>query len=577
MSEPSLIYCDESGNDGPNYLNEQAPFYVLAGWIVPENKITDASVEMVSLLKAHCPDAPELKFKTFKKKPWAVSGALCRLGELGLVPAYLLAEKRYCVAAKIVETFLDPMFNPALRPEFTLDPITKQELANSLYEKLDDATMRQFAEAYRAPTNANMDQALNRVSAESSRCLNPEIAELFEGCRANLAAIAAAEVGACELWGKAMATLNLPCLISFLMLIEELGRQRSIRPKKVVHDEQGPYQDDYKRVFAHYKNIGVDEQLLLNGMRVPYGSIRTIEQFEMQRSVDQPMLQAADLLAGSIAHLSTALIRGEKLKPQEVDLGSLIFPAMLIKDLPLTFSMCSDRMLKKIGASITEAFPKNCSVGEKIDGDFKNYQWSSTVKGSEPSPLLPAPPSVRSEPNVPTIKVCVDLPLYCIAGETNPFETVPVKFATSVQDCLAIWTRRQSADDFLKTEDWTANCHVVKIDVGNLTGFIEHLRASAASMKMVVFNVTDELVPYPMIRLADEMERVLDRHDRAVKTGISRVLYNEHLINGQEVESLLCSTGEYIAMRKSDNLRATGKTREEALSKLTTEMKDRMS
>jgi hypothetical protein len=49
MEESLLIYCDESGNDGPNYLNEQAPFYVLAGWVVPENAIVDAAVEMESL------------------------------------------------------------------------------------------------------------------------------------------------------------------------------------------------------------------------------------------------------------------------------------------------------------------------------------------------------------------------------------------------------------------------------------------------------------------------------------------------------------------------------------------------
>src|SRR5208337_132298 len=136
MEKSSLIYCDESGNDVPNYLNEQAPFYVLAGWVVPENAIVEAAVEMESLRQAHCPSAPELKFKTFQRKPWAMSASMCRLGQLGLVPMYLVAEKRYCVAGKIVETFLDPHYNPALSMPFTGDIITKQGLANTLYERL---------------------------------------------------------------------------------------------------------------------------------------------------------------------------------------------------------------------------------------------------------------------------------------------------------------------------------------------------------------------------------------------------------------------------------------------------------
>jgi hypothetical protein len=86
MEESSLIYCDESGNDGPNYLNEESPFYVLAGWVVPEKAVVDAAIEMESSRNSHCSDAPELKFKMFRRKPWAVSKSICRLGQFGLVP-----------------------------------------------------------------------------------------------------------------------------------------------------------------------------------------------------------------------------------------------------------------------------------------------------------------------------------------------------------------------------------------------------------------------------------------------------------------------------------------------------------
>ena len=49
MSDLSIIYCDESGNSGPNYLDEAQPFYVLAGWVVPTDAITDVSIQLEGL------------------------------------------------------------------------------------------------------------------------------------------------------------------------------------------------------------------------------------------------------------------------------------------------------------------------------------------------------------------------------------------------------------------------------------------------------------------------------------------------------------------------------------------------
>lgn len=576
MQESSLIYCDESGNDGPNYLNEQSPFYVLAGWVVPENAIVNASIEMESLRQAHCRDAPELKFKTFRGKPWAVTASMCRLGQIGLVPMYLVAEKRYCVAGKIVETFLDPYYNPALQSPFTGDIITKRELANTLYERLSDATLRRFAEAYRAPTHADMKQALDEISRECRRCVNSEIAELLEGSRANLAEIAEAEIEAVTSWGKGMGTLNLPCLISFLMLVEELGRQRSIRPKKIVHDEQGPYQEDYHRAFDQHKGTERDERVLINGMRVPYGAIRAIEEFEIQRSVDQPMLQAADLLAGSIAHLSAALIQEKALHPQELELGGLIFPALMLEGIALAAPVCSNRMLKEIGAAIRQAYPDVCSTQPKETDDRWPFQWTSTVAGEGPLAVLPAPPKPTNETRIPDRKIKIDLPLFCIAN--NSADQLAVLFphekcfdeTTVYERCVPIWTSRQLAEAFLEDREWSEPHHVIEFGPKELPDLVARLREQSQWVEMVGFNLfEEEAAPYPILQLADEMERILERLRRAAEAGFLKVLYNVHEINGEAVGSVLLSSGEYAARRMSDGLTGTGASREEALSNLT--------
>ncbi len=171
MTEPCIIYCDESGNDGPNYLEASAPFYVIARWVVPEKAVVDAAVEIESLRQKHCRDATELKFKTFRKKPSVVCETMTRLGQIGLVPIYVVAEKRYCVAGKIVETFLDPYYNNRLSMPFTYDLPTKQELANALYDRLSEKALRDFAAAYREPTQEGLESALAAIAAECRHCV----------------------------------------------------------------------------------------------------------------------------------------------------------------------------------------------------------------------------------------------------------------------------------------------------------------------------------------------------------------------------------------------------------------------
>jgi hypothetical protein len=584
MKESSLIYCDESGNDGPNYLNDQAPFYVLAGWVVPENAIGDAEGEMESLRTTHCREAPELKFKMFRGKPWVVSESMSRLGQIGLIPIYLIAEKRYCIAGKIVETFLDPYYNPALRKQFSYNLITKQELANTLYEKLSDETLRRFAEAYRAPTHADLELALDEVSKACRRCVNAEIAELLEGSRANLAEIAEAEINAVNTWGKGMGTLNLPCLVSFLMLVEELGRQQNIRPKKIIHDEQGPYQKDYHRAFEQYKKTDWDERILINGMRVPFGAIRTIDDFEIQRSVDQPLLQAADLLAGSIAHLSAALIQERNLYPQEVALGGLIFPALLLDGITLAMPVCSDRMLEKIGSAIQQAYPKinSTTSNENEIDDRCPFRWTSTAEGEGPLPVLPVPMTSTTGDHVPDRIIKIDLPLFGIANDSVGQLAVLLPHGkafdqtNNYERCVPLWTSRGLADTFLEELEWSEPHHVIEFGPKELPNLVSRLREQAHWVELVWFNLFEEkATPYPIKRLADEMERIWNRCLRVAEAGIIDLLFKQHETNGDSIVSLLLSSGQYAAMRISDGLMSTGDSREEALSNLAKAMTTR--
>jgi hypothetical protein len=573
MNPARLVYCDESFNDGPNYLNARQPFYVIAGWIVAEADIVAATVEMENLRQKYCRDAEELAFGIFKRRPWIVSESMKRLGQIGLVPVYVIAEKRYCVADKIVETFLDPAYNPKLNGRFTIDLLTKQEIANTLYEKMSDTTLSRFAEAYRAPTQAGLENALAAIAVECRNCVNPEMAELIEGSITRLAEIAADEVEAVSSWGRASGTLNLPCLISFMMLIEELGRKQSYSFRKIVHDEQGSYQADYLRAFHQHRDAE-DQRVFLEGMRVPYGAIRMIGDFEVQRSVEQPMIQAADLLAGSISHLATALLDGRKLHPPEIELGGLVLPPLLFNELVIAKPVCSDRMLKRFGKAIHLAYPQVAAT-EPVAVPVPDIRWTSTLpgEGDVPLPLLPVP-SVEEARETPTHSVKIDLPIYGICDEAGRLTVLlpPEKaFAETagLERCVPLWCRRASAEAFYAEQPWDVPQQLIEFGPKEMPELIARLQKAAEWTDYVRFNMfDDDEAPIPILPFAADLQRVWDRIVRSCQSGILDTLAKNETLNGHEVFTVLLAHGGYAALKKPSGPKASGRTREEAISNL---------
>ena len=262
MSDLSIIYCDESGNSGPNYLDEAQPFYVLAGWVVPTDAITDVAIHLEKLRASHVQsnytpksplDAGEVKSSSLLKSRQG-QRKLVRLfqtlGQLGCIPMYLIAEKRFCIAAKIVETFLDPAYNNAFAMGFTGESVTKIQIANDLYECLPESTIRQFAEIYRNPTTESLKESLNQVVSDVRDTMNEELAVGFEGCLSGIEEIAEPEIEAAKMWNGVVGTLNMPCLISFLMLVEHNAKQGLFSLAKLVHDEHAHYEQGYEQIFG---------------------------------------------------------------------------------------------------------------------------------------------------------------------------------------------------------------------------------------------------------------------------------------------------------------------------------------
>jgi len=315
----------------------------------------------------------------------------------------------------------------------------------------------------------------------------------------------------------------------------------------------------------------------MNGMRVPYGALRRIDEFEFQRSVDQPLVQAADLLAGSVAHLSKALIQGRSFSPQEVELGGLVFPAFLVHEVALAMPICSDHMLRQFGRAISLAYPVE-SGGSRDSGEIQ-FRWTSTLPNDDPLPILPPLKDDLPNDRMPDKIVRVTLPIYGLENSNGQLVVLlppDVTFEqTSVEErSLPLWTRRELAESFLAEQEWHEQHPVVEFGPREARDLINRLREQSQWTEIVVFNLfDDDAAPYPIERLAREMERVIERIERACESGIANVLVDNHDIDGHKVVSLLLSSGEYGAMRMSDGLIAKAKTREDALVQLSALMR----
>src|SRR5512140_799933 len=110
----TTAYLDESGNSGPNLEDVAQPIYSLVGILTPSDgdaltaRILDQAAREANLVLGPDPKGKNL-LRPDRERGWRFANRLFDLvGESGCVPFWVLAEKRYVIGARIVETFLDP-------------------------------------------------------------------------------------------------------------------------------------------------------------------------------------------------------------------------------------------------------------------------------------------------------------------------------------------------------------------------------------------------------------------------------------------------------------------------------------
>lgn len=566
--ERAVLYCDESGNSGPNYLDRQQPFYVLAGWVVPDSSSERAWLAVERVRQRISPQADELKSSSVlrgERQKREGAQLFYEFGQMGAVPLYLIAEKRYCVAGKIVETFLDPAFNPLLRNGITGDRETKQEIANLLYERLPETTLTRFAQAYRNPDADNLAEALRAIADASKEHLSPELADALLGSAGEIVAIAKAEASTSQP-GSVEASLNMPCLVSFLMMAEALGRVGLHQPIRFVHDRQHAYEEGYRKIFELHRGM---PRLFtaLPGDEVPWGRLEAVAEFETADSKQRLPIQAADALAGVINHLMRLAVSGAEPSEADIELARLTLPGLLVTDVKVAWPIWSDRCVGRVASSLIIK-----AIQPPVQSETAIAK-ARAVAEARTAHALPVAGGAKSVP--PRFKI--PSPIFALRGTRSGNLMVLAPHPTEIeasngeaQPVVPMFSTRNSAEAFLSGVTDQPEPHAVtSFDGAELLHLVDSLEECADHSEVIVFDPETEAMQHLYLpAFLESMRAIFGRIRRLIGTGLDRVVMQRSMVGGREAISMLLADGRYGAMWAPVGEVVVGPTREAALERL---------
>ncbi|MDZ3954837.1 DUF3800 domain-containing protein [Bacillus thuringiensis] len=298
----ATFYIDESGNTGTDWLNDKQPFFTYGGWLVLNEKQDLVENFLNGFIGKE--QADELKSKNVFKR----TGGLKLfaniynklLHDFSAVPFFIVADKKFMVAAKIVETFFDCVHNPYVNAYLTHPVELKKALANCIFEHKDDKVLDSFAVFIKRGT----------IPVESLREINLSLISIFEkeGHKqvANtlknlteenfLSMINEFQTVTTNGNLKNRITLTVTMLLEILRNIEIYSNNRNISVR-VSHDSLRGYEGLFQEVADIYFREESPFIYKNNGVKW-LSNFPHIKSIAVKNSVDEPCIQASDLICG---------------------------------------------------------------------------------------------------------------------------------------------------------------------------------------------------------------------------------------------------------------------------------------
>ncbi len=302
-----LFFCDESGQTGSNYLDKTQPFYVLGGWLVPDD------VDMDKLEKCiYISSTEEIKASKLCKTQQGRKRILELLNicmENNFIPIKCIVEKKFAIAARIVDELMDPMYNSLVPERITYDELEmkKYDLARIFYT-LPDELLQKFANAYSNSDINEITLFIQECSLYLEKVGEKQLSKIIYNAlikiRENSSFIKQADDEGTFQHKidseKAQKSVNWFSFYTLQYILDEYASKRDILIN-IIHDEQDTYDTSFKSMFSLVTK-GEDKKIRFQGKdrRVIFNALRDLEFKDSKSSI---LIQLADVLVGSINYV----------------------------------------------------------------------------------------------------------------------------------------------------------------------------------------------------------------------------------------------------------------------------------
>ena len=295
-------YCDESGNTGANLLDPDQPLFVMGGWLVLDGfieAVEEVIREYISLL---APGDNELHGIRLLRSEIGTFAILKLMQDLlqACGPICQIVEKRVLLVGHIFDVFLKPRFNPNVPASFENYFEGKRELLEKVYG-LPDEVLAEFVEAYDTLDRSPLLESLRNITTGLSLRLETKLADLMLGSRPYIDAIIDH-----NMTGRVhhdSITLNTPNVASFHMFfqsLEHMGRMAEIPKITLVHDDSRQFRDAFPWIFQELRDDNRNDVFKEGPHSYVYRGFESLQEFRFADSIDEPLLQAADVLVSSM-------------------------------------------------------------------------------------------------------------------------------------------------------------------------------------------------------------------------------------------------------------------------------------
>lgn len=368
------LFVDEAGSTGIDLAGTVQPFFVAAAYLVPENRSDDLRALTTALLRrveVECKTKlSELKSSSLTNSARGrhhIADLLRAMEAGGAIPVLIAIEKRFSLGGRFVDDFLDLGDNPRAGEEFCLDRDTKRAAATAIGAS-SEGTLLAIQQCLRTPSRVTRRKAVEAVATDLRTRGHSGLAYIVEGALLTESALNPPSDSDLSFPDFSISnTPNPTSLNALLVATDQFAIRHDIPVVQLVHDDTKSMEAALRHAYWLATDRAVYERLSRTPYLEVYPRVERVMPPQFVKSETEPLVQAADLLAGGVAHWLKRGYRGEKLDLSTRQIAEATFTIFMDGHMPGAGAVFSDS-LDWVGHTFRQLDEKRVRV--PLDGPY---------------------------------------------------------------------------------------------------------------------------------------------------------------------------------------------------------------